>query len=168
MGDATSGANIRANADTSALFALYYNSYSDSNCPLTTSTGTGTTRALQGTAATAFAAHCRVTLPKGAGRALGISGTGAGLTARTLGSVFGEEKHTQLVPELAAHSHTFNDGFGSPGANPLGQPVGGEILSNFQFAGTDSVSGVSMNSTGTSTPFNVMQPTTFVNIMVKL
>src|SRR5262249_41681527 len=70
IGDASSGSSVRANADTSALFTLYYNGYTDALCPLLTSAGAATTRAAQGAAATAFGAHCRMTLPKGPGRAV--------------------------------------------------------------------------------------------------
>lgn len=82
IGDGSSGAGLRANDDTAALFTLYY-AYTDAQCPLLTSTGSATTRAAQGTAAAAYAAHCRMTLPTAEGRGLGIAGSGSGLTARS-------------------------------------------------------------------------------------
>jgi hypothetical protein len=106
IGDATSGATNRNNADTSALFALLYDNVLDSGAPIQTSAGAATTRAVQGTAATAFAAHCRLVLPRTLGRALGIAGGGAGLTSRALGGWDGTETHAITLAESPAHSHT--------------------------------------------------------------
>lgn len=105
IGDASSGATTRANADTSALFTLFYNNVNDTNAPLQTSTGAATTRAAQGAAATAFGTHCRMVLPKQLGRAIIVGGAGAGLTSRALGAFGGEESHQLIAAEVPDHTH---------------------------------------------------------------
>jgi hypothetical protein len=156
IGDPTSGATIRANADTQALFTLYYSSYTDALCPLFTSVGASTTRAVQGTAAAAFAAHCRVSLPAGAGRALALAGAGSGLTNRVLGSTIGTETVTPSIATMANHNHLYADCTQGPGPQSL---LGGPApVGPF----------VPTSATGGGTPANTMQPTTFMNVMVKL
>lgn len=46
-----------------------------------------------------------ITLPDMRGRAAVGAGTGAGLTARTLLAIFGNETHTLTVEEIPAHDH---------------------------------------------------------------
>ena len=100
IGDASSGANT-ASATTAALFTLLYNSpFTDSSCPIFTSTGAATTRAAQGTAAAAYAAHCRLATPTVLGRALAIAGSGVGLTPRVLGTKAGAETVTLAQSQL--------------------------------------------------------------------
>lgn len=48
------------------------------------------------------------TLHEAAGRALVAAGSGAGLTARTVGDRFGAETHTLDVSEIPSHSHTYD------------------------------------------------------------
>lgn len=45
-------------------------------------------------------------LPAAAGRVIGISGTGAGLTVRSSGDTTGTETHQLTVPEMPIHNHT--------------------------------------------------------------
>jgi hypothetical protein len=106
IGDAVSGSTTRANADTVNLFTFFYNGFSDSVTPLLTSAGANTTRTAQGTAATAYAAHCRMTVPKQLGRSLIIAGAGAGLTNRVSGAIGGEESHQLIPTEVPDHTHT--------------------------------------------------------------
>lgn len=63
IGDASSGATERANADTAALFALIWNSSNQANGQgqLQDSSGANTARGVS--AASDFAAHCRILLP---------------------------------------------------------------------------------------------------------
>lgn len=190
IGDATSGASTRANADCSALFVLFY-ALSDTDAPLLTSAGAGTTRAAQGSAATAFGAHCRMTLPKQLGRAIVGAGSGSGLTARTLGSKFGAETHTLSVAELASHYHSaaIYDPAHTHGVSG-GVYGGASTYSNFgNFDGINapisaaaiSIAGAVTNvrvnssngldttySTGSTTAHNNTQASTAWNVMVKL
>ena len=72
------------------------------------------------------------------------------------GSNEGEYAHTQLVAELAAHTHTYN----VPGSSSL---QGG---ANAQFS--NALAPATTGSTGSSAPFNVTQPGTWLNIYMKL
>lgn len=159
LGDASSGASY-AIATTANLFTLLYNNTTDSNCPLFTSGGVGTTRGAQGTAATAYANHCRLSLPKVLGRALAGAGAGSGLTNRAIASTFGEENHVLLAAELAPHQHNQQSNTilntGAPLAGGAGEPATG--------LGGVTDSGIGLSST----PHNTMQPTSFLNVMIKL
>jgi microcystin-dependent protein len=113
IGDGTSGATL-ASSTTQALFTLFYNNFSDAIAPILTQVGGATTRVAQGTASNAYNTnHCRLVLPKILGRALIIAGTGAGLTARALGSTGGEESHILTTAEIAKHTHTGTNWSGS-------------------------------------------------------
>lgn len=162
IGSAASGASSRANADCQALFTLLYGVTADADVPLLTSVGGATTRGAQGSAAAAWAANCQMTLPKTLGRALAVSGAASGLTARNLGAILGEEKHTMTTAELAAHTHSVSEtNVNNLTAGPSQGP--GDVNPNS--GDTATVTGP---GPGSATPFNVMQPTTFLNLMVKL
>jgi microcystin-dependent protein len=180
LGDASSNAT-HASAANSALFQLLYNNISDADAPILTSGGAATTRGAQGSAATAFANHCRLTLPLTLGRALAAAGSGAGLTARTLGHALGEETHTLSTPEMPAHTHanpTINDpghthtlngsvlGGGGSGA----QGGSGDVITSG--SANSHTTGITLNSdqgsAGGGGSHNNMQPSTFLNVMIKL
>jgi hypothetical protein len=165
IGDAVSGAGIRSNADTQALFTLYYNNYSDAICPLATNSGVSTTRVAQGVALAAFNAHCRIGLPLMAGRALAIAGAGAGLTTRVVGSTTGTETTTPTTLTTAFHNHPF---IGTSSGLATTTIAVYNPNANISFAGAQGVEAAAMQGIGAGNPFNVMQPSTFVNIMVKL
>lgn len=144
IGDASSGASTRANADCQALFVLLWTNVADTWCPVIGGRGAS--------AAADWAAHKQMTLPRALGRALGATGAGSGLTARALGEFLGEEDHTLTVPETPPHTHT-----GAPGdASGAG---GGSAFYN-----RNGVTG----STGGGEAHNNMQPTLFINWMIKL
>jgi microcystin-dependent protein len=193
IGGVGSNAGIRQNADTQALFTLYYNNYSDAVCPLLTSANAATTRAAQGTAAAAFANHCQVFLPKGSQRAIGLAGSTStgGLSARSLGSIAGVETITQSTAQMPVHNHaaatTGPHSHGHSWTNPdVGQPVGqsGAPPINWEaapvspaspaaLAGTDLVIatadvGISVGVAGGGAAMNIMNPMTYINIMVRL
>ena len=157
VGSATSGSTY-ANPNAQPLFSLMFNNIVDTWAPLFTSGGASTNRAAFGNnPTTAWAANARLTLPKALGRALAGAGAGAGLTARALGSIFGEETHTMTLAELVPHDHTWGYGL-----TPVGST--GSQQADRQDPDNHNTTG----SAGGGTPFNVMQPTTFLNIFVKL
>lgn len=153
IGDASSGAS-RANADTKPLFSVLFFNVSDANAPLLTSAGAATTRAAQGTLAAAYAAHCRMSLPKALGRVLAFGGAGSGLTSRALGETAGAESETPTLSKTASHSHPLlNDANIPPGAKA-------------SFSGTDN--GNTTNSVGSGTPLAIVGPRLSVNVMIML
>lgn len=191
IGNAVSGATIRANADCSNLFNVLY-AYSDANAPLFTSTGTATTRAAQGTAATAFGNGCRVQVGFFAGRALAVAGNPPDLTTnRNLGDHIGAESFTlgignipsitssnatqaitvqstqSNIPSQATPNATRGDYLltNSGGTYTIGSNATW-TLSKIDSTGPNNIS-VSF-SNPTPTPIAGYPPTTFVNVMVKL
>lgn len=176
IGNAASGASERANADTSALFALLWTNISNTYAPVSGGRG--------GSAAADFAANKTIQLTAMMGRTLGIAGAGATLTSRALGQTLGEETHTMLLAEMVSHGHTLTD----PGhfhnasvrLDGLGSPYNqspSHNTSNFTDNGpptpdvtsTDvATTGITISNAGSTTPFNVMQPTSFINAMIKL
>jgi hypothetical protein len=166
IGNAGSGATILASDTTANLFALYFNFYSDALCPLRTSSGAGgINRANFANAAAAFGTpnFCRMTMPRGAGRALCLAGAGGGLTNRILGSTIGAETETPTLPKTASHQH--------PSGGQLTNFTPAELSVPYQVG---SGGGMDINRTiptgveGGGQPFNIMNPTAFVNVMVRL
>ncbi len=152
IGNASSGATERANADTQNLFVFLWNA----DPSLAVSGG-------RGAAALAdFNANKTIALPDLNARTLfGIDGMGASATGRlsgaafaggnatTLGSAGGEGAHALTVPELASHGHT-----GTTQANTAFQmtyttPAAG----SHNHTGTTSTAGTHSHggSTGSST-----------------
>lgn len=182
IGNAGSGASTRANADTQSLFNLLY-PFADADCALLTSTGSATTRSAQGSAATAYAAGCRMSLPKQLGRTFIIGGAGAGLTARTVGHSLGSETLTLQRSDLPNVQPTFT---GTSGTVTVNSQFANVVLSNGggqTLGGGVGVSPTTLTSTGTFTPQgtvqslnggvtqtnpSVMMPSTAWNVMLKL
>jgi len=97
IGSASSGATVRANADTSALFAYLWNNLANSEAPVSSGRGAS--------AAADFAANKTITLPDLQGRfPLGKASAGTG---STLGGTGGALDHTHSVP---AHYHGMGTG----------------------------------------------------------
>jgi microcystin-dependent protein len=173
MGDASSGGTTRANADTQALYTLLWNNTTNTECPVSSGRGANATAD--------FNAHKTITLPKHLGRALAVYGAGSGLTSRALAANLGEEAHVLSVAELAQHNHT-DAGHGhagssgtvpaetnaAPGSN--GVALNGNAAADNSLSVSVSVASATANiqNTGSNTAHNTMQPTTFLNVMVKL
>lgn len=174
IGDASSGATIRANADTSALFTLYWNNYSNALCAVSGGRGAN--------AAADYAAHKTLALPLGAGRVLGLAGSGSGLTARTVGSTTGAETVTlaaNQIPTITSSNTgsiglTVNSGVsdivrGANAAASTGPLTAGGLSTAVTSTGTLAIGAVAVTSNNTgSTAVSLMQPTAFMNVMIKL
>lgn len=179
IGDASSSATTRANADCEALFLLLWTNIIDTWAPVSGGRGAS--------AAADWAAHKRLILPKALGRALAVSGAGTSLTSRALGETLGAESvfadlaaHIHASGSLVAasdgdHTHTVPGGGDSGGAG-IGTSAA-KLLSegdasivattSSDGAHTHTISG-STASAGTSAGHANMQPSTFLNVMVKL
>jgi hypothetical protein len=97
-----------------------------------------------------------------------IGGAGAAngpATAHAQGTLIGEEAHTQAVSELAAHSHAEIYG------TYTGQHQNGSQPAGVYPAVTPGGTGIPVSTTantGSSTPFNVIQPTMYLFRLVKV
>jgi len=177
IGDATSGATTRANADCEALFILIWTNINNTNAPVTPGgRGTG--------AKADFDAHKKIGLTKMLGRALAVAGSGLGLTARPLGNVQGAETYTFSGGEHAAHTHGVTDpnhthfAQGNYNYNITASYVSIEGGSTYnvglwggysqQVTVNASPTGIVLGNQGGNVPFSIVQPTTFLNIMIKL
>lgn len=109
-------------------------------------------------------------LPDTRGRVLGSIGTGAGLSARTLGQNVGAETHTLTTGEMPSHAHTINDPGHTHGyvnntndqsVTDLGGASAADETNLNQTTGT-STTGITINNTGGGGAHNNMQPTTFI------
>lgn len=108
VGNASSGATERANADTEPLFSFLWTNYSDSVCAVSSGRGAS--------AAADYAANKTIGLPDLRGRAFfGLDDMGSTAASR-LGSVItdqttngasgGTETHTLTEAQLPSHTHT--------------------------------------------------------------
>lgn len=147
IGNAASGGTGRANADTVDLFTLLWTNTANAECPVSTGRGAS--------AAADYAANKNITLPLALGRTLGCYGTGASLTARVMGKTVGTETHTLTTAEVP--NLTFGgDTAGGGTADALNAPRGNTIDFTMSTGG------------GGGGAHNNMQPTTFLNVMIKL
>lgn len=117
IGNASSNATQRANADTANLFAWHWNNFSNTRCPVFTSAGVPTTRGAN--AAADFAANKQIaTYDKRGKTDIGVeamggasnSGTLAGVPVQsgaltTPGSIIGENLHALISAENGTHTH---------------------------------------------------------------
>lgn len=171
IGDGSSGAS-RANPDTQALFTLLWTNIADSWCPLLAAgTLTGTGRGAS--AAADWAAHRHIALPRALGRVFAHSGAGVGLGNYVLGSFWGNETVTLGLNNIPAHGHAYSvpahDHPGGVNRYTGSQGTGGNAA-NSAPAQTGLGGGFSGNTSaagGGEAHFNI-QPTTYLNVMIKL
>lgn len=97
IGDASSGATTRANADTEELFKKLWDLCDNTICPV--SGGRGASSAAD------FSAHKTLQLPLTSGRVVASAGSGSGLTARTAGETTGNDTITLQESDVPAHVH---------------------------------------------------------------
>lgn len=173
IGNASSGASSRANADMETLFAILWaigNNYG--TLSIYTSAGAGSTYGAD--AATDWAANKRIALPDLRGRTLAgrdnMGGSDKGLivtnniNGNKVGGEAGAELHTMTTDEMPSHSHSATRGVAS--ANSGGNPD--LNIANKQINETDqSAAGyVDIQATGGGQAHNNMQPTAFINKII--
>lgn len=184
IGKAGSAATTRANDDCQALFVLLWNGVANAQAPVSGGRGAN--------AAADWSAGKTIGLTKMLGRVLGIAGGGASLTARVIGEVLGAETHVLTTAQMPAHAHgvtdpthahsvydpghahliggsfngsgtSSNGGYLVPGGTNVGTSASGTGVSIYGAA-----TGVSIQSNGSGQAHPIMQPTTFLNVMIKL
>lgn len=171
IGDGSSGATNRANSDTSALYTVLW-----AIASTTISGGKGIS------AAADFAAHKPLTLPPVLSRVLGVAGSGSGLTTRNVGGTVGTETVTlsaSNIPSGVPVSVTGSVFLGSgnlPTAsswnNRVTTATGGDAFA-LPTSAVGNVSSLSGSMTGTTTTasqtaVSLMQPSAFLNMLIKL
>ena len=161
IGDASSGATERANADTSALFTLLWDSMANTEAAVSGGRGAS--------AAADFAAHKTITLPDARGRVIAgkdnmggttasrLTSAGAGITGTTLGVAGGTETHTLTSAQMPNHYHQLFIGTTGSGAPLFGNPDGGAF----------SPAGATL-SAGSGNAHQNTQPTLVLNKIIKL
>ena len=175
IGNASSSATTRADADTESLFTLLWDNVSNTYAAVSGGRGAN--------AAADFAANKRINLTKTLGRALAAAGAGSGLSNRALGETLGEEEHLLDWTEMPDHNHSGTTGDQSADHTHQYDRGGTSGLSASAGGGTPLSTNVNTTSSGASgghthdfttdgagddAPHNNMQPTAFLNVMVKL
>lgn len=170
IGNASSG-STRSNQDTFPLFDLIWNAFQANQTLAPMFTNVGAPVAYGASSVADFTANRRLSLTKTAGRLLAAVGlpstnsvpvTGGTNTGTTwaIGQTTGNELHTQSTAELAAHHHQ------AAGAGQfVTTGVGGN---NYGTGAFTTSSQTNTLDTGSSTPFNVQQPTVYLNVFIKL
>lgn len=152
IGNVGSGATTRANQDTFQLYKTIWDSVVDGWAPVSGGRGAS--------AIADFIAGKTLTLPRVLGRALAGDGTGAGLTGRDLGEWLGAQSYSLVTANLPDHTHNATP------ANFVDTGVGGVFTSGGDGGSTGLTGGI----TGFTsvTPVSLMQPTTFMQVYLKL
>lgn len=156
IGTDGSGATNLGSVETFPLYNLLYQ-----NVTIPSANTLCIVSGYTGNAINDFVAARTMQLPKALGRAFATFGTGAGLTARVLGSVTGAESHVVSLNEIPDHTHN-----STGGAFVLNQNTGGP----FTLGGSGGTNGTTAGITSYSgqTALSLMQPTTFINTLLKL
>jgi len=175
IGDGSSAATTRANPDTQALFALLWANIADSWCTLYAA-GTTTQSGRGASAASDWAAHRHILLPKALGRVFATAGSGSGLSSFALGSRGGVESVALGLNHVPSHAHSVSVPDHAHGIGRIQSAMGGgngnqfvPTVTGFTYS-TSSGGGFSGNTgaAGSGEAHSNIQPTTYCNVMVKL
>lgn len=146
IGNASSGATTRANADTEALFTLLWSEFNNTVLPIQTSTGAASTRGAS--AAADFAANKRMPLFDSRSRFFRGADDGLGFDAAlTVGASQADalKSHTHSVTD-PGHDHdvAFIQGLTAPGTGERVQAPPG----TGNYSTTTSTTGITIQNTG--------------------
>ena len=177
IGNASSGASTRANADTQNLFILLWNNVSDTYCAVSGGRGS--------TAAADYAANKTIALPKTLGRGLAVSGAGSGLTSRSLGQTYGVETVQLTSATMPSHTHIQNSHNHTQDAHLhsttartsvrgtatdgwTGGTLAGYIRNTNSTTATNQATTATNQNTGSDGYHENMPPEIFMNVFIKL
>jgi hypothetical protein len=151
IGNSSSG-STHVGFFTKALFELIWNNVSNTYAPIFNSDGSAGTRGANAEAD--YNANKRMSLTKALGRVMAAATIGP--PAHPLGQFVGEETHTLTIAELASHAHPVS----------LFTSNLAHFTAGADFPITNAVQTTS--NTGGDEPHNNLQPTVYVNFMIKL
>ncbi len=183
IGNASSSASERANADTSALFTFLWDNYANAQCAVSSGRGAS--------AAADYAANKTIALPDLRGRAFfGLDDMGNSAASRigttfsgtTNGATGGAENHTLTVAQLPVHSHDGTTDAGGahshnveyanaarePGASGSLMSYAGTTLNHATTTAADHTHTFTTDNTGSSEKHNNLPPAFLTTFIIKL
>lgn len=175
LGSAASGATY-ASADYAALYAAFWNGISNTYAPVSAGRGAN--------AAADFAANKPIQMTRMLGRALALASAGSGLTSRALGQFLGEENHALTSGENGTHNHvadvtdpthihSITNGtvvWRATAGGIVSTSVPNLPMQTYSLTVDAAATGITVTTqnSGSGTAHNTMQPSTFLNAMVKI
>ena len=147
IGNVGSGATTRANADTFQLYKTIWDGVINTWAPVSTGRGAS--------AVADFVANKTLQLPLSLGRALAGAGTGSGLSARVLGQNLGVEIQAITAAML-------------PNTVPVNAGGTGNIQVSAGSGNNVPANNSSPYTSGSNSGISLMQPTSFMNVFIKL
>lgn len=180
IGNAGSGA-VYSNVDALPLFTLLWNNVSNANAPVSGGRGVS--------ASADWTGLKTMQLPLMLGRVLGVAGNGIGVIGQALGSATGTLSQTNL-PNVNFTVTEPNGGLGhqhlvvqagtiqaayvgtsfaqfSPGAGTNVPTIPANMVNNNIYLTGLQTTGITVGSGGSGTAFSLMQPSAFMNAMIK-
>lgn len=169
IGDASSASTIRANDDCQELFTLYWG-YDAVDCPIYTSVGGDSTRGA--TALDDWNDHKRMSIPSAFRRTFAAHDVNDSLR---IGQVEGAKTHALVEVENGPHNHVISD----PGHTHPHNAVFRSAPKQIHYSDNDVLStgpatinvagtGIGTLVAGAGLPHNIVQPTIYKNLFIKL
>lgn len=158
IGNASSGAQLRASADTAALFEVLW-----LNPQTVTYNSSGVLTPKGGSAAADYAANKAISIPPIAGKALA-----APIAAHTAFSSAGAETITLTAGQLPSHTHKVRSQSGAVAGELKGWPDGGNPVSSggtFPASFNDTSH---IQATGSGEAITILPPTFYPNFLISL